>query len=124
MPQLVWDPVDVLSVLEVVPDIAEYETSHRYVVEQAGVKLQVTIWHYDSDVEILLWAGSLPAPVLRYNLLGCPGIRLVEDKRGSFLEFAAANSFTGRYDGYSPMPYGLRLWIKPQILLEPFVYHP
>lgn len=124
MPQLVWEPVDVLSVLEVVPAIAEYETSHRYVIEQAGVKLQVTIWQYDSDVEILLWAGSLPDPVLRYSLLGCPGIRVVEDKRGAFLEFAAANSFTGRYDGYSPMPYGIRLWIKPQILLEPFVYHP
>ncbi|MGE5651528.1 MAG: Ypar14, superfamily integron cassette [Bacillota bacterium] len=124
MPQLVWEPVDVLSVLEVAPEIAEYETSHRYVIEQAGVKLQVTIWQYDSDVEILLWVDSLPEPVLRYNLLGCPGIRVVEGKRGSFLEFAAANSFTGRYDGYSPMPYGLRLWIKPQILLEPFVYHP
>jgi hypothetical protein len=124
MPQLVWEPVDVLTVLEVVPDIAEYETSHRYVIEQSSVKLQVTIWQYDSDVEFLLWAGSLPDPVLRYNMLGCLGIRVVEDKHGSFLEFAAANSFTGRYNGYSPMPYGLRLWVKPQILLEPFVYHP
>jgi hypothetical protein len=55
-------------------------------------------------------------------MLGCPGIRVVDDKRGKFLEFAASNTFTGRYDGYSVIPYGLRLWVEPQILLEPFTY--
>ena len=56
-------------------------------------------------------------------MLGCPGIRSVSDKRGTFLEFAAANTFTGRYDGYSVIPYGLRLWVEPQILIEPFAYN-
>jgi hypothetical protein len=49
-------------------------------------------------------------------------VRVVDDKRGQFLEFAAANTFTGRYDGYSVIPYGLRVWVKPQVCLEPFVY--
>ncbi|WP_445178051.1 hypothetical protein [Pseudomonas sp. McL0111] len=53
---------------------------------------------------------------------GCPGIRVVDDKRGKFLEFAAADTFAGRYDGYSVMPYGLRIWVDPQIFLEPFSY--
>jgi hypothetical protein len=123
MPQLVWEPVDVLSVLGVVPTVGDCETSHQFVVEQPGVKLKITIWQYDSDVEILLWAGSLIEPVMKCSLLECPGVRAVEDKRGAFLEFAAANTYTGRYDGYSPMPYGLRLWTQPQIVLEPFVYH-
>jgi hypothetical protein len=122
MPQLAWEPVDVLSAISVVPTVGENGEFHRYVIEQAEVRLQLTIWQYDSDIEILLWVNSLPNPVVRYSLLECPGVRLVEDKRGCFLEFAAANSFTGRYDGYSPMPYGLRLWAQPQILIEPFMY--
>ncbi len=38
---------------------------------------------------------SLPKPIIKYTLLGCPGIRIVDDKRGSFLEFAVSNTFTG-----------------------------
>jgi hypothetical protein len=122
MPQLVWEPVDLLVVLDVAPIIGDHDTSHQYNVEQGPVKLRLTVWQYDSDVEILLWASPLPGPVVRYSMLDCPGIRVIEDNRGKFLEFAAANTFTSRYDGYSVIPYGLRLWIQPQLLLEPFVY--
>lgn len=120
MPQLTWEPVDLLTILGVAPVLGEYETFHRYVVEQGPIRLQLTVWQYDSDVEVLISAAPLPEPVVRYSLLGCPGIRAVNDKRGAFLEFAAANTFTGRYDGYSVIPYGLRLWVTPQVVLEPF----
>jgi len=121
MPQFGWDPIDVLSVLNVLPVIGEDETSHQYLVEQGPVRMQVSIWQYDSDVEVLLWVAPLPEPVVKYSMLECPGVRVVNDKRGTFLEFAAANTFTGRYDGYSVIPYGLRLWVEPQVVLEPFV---
>jgi len=122
MPPLIWDPFDLFNVLGVIPFEGELGTSHRYIVEQGSIRLQLTVWQYESDVEIQLWAASLPNPIIRYAMLGCPGIRVVDDKRGRFLEFAASNSFTGRYDGYSVIPYGLRLWIDPQIFLEPFTY--
>ena len=121
MPQFGWDPIDVLSVLNVLPVIGEDETSHQYLIEQGPIKLQVSIWQYDSDVEVLLWVAPFPEPVVKYSMLECPGVRIVNDKRGTFLEFAAANTFTGRYDGYSVIPYGLRLWVDPQVVLEPFV---
>jgi len=122
MPQLVWEPVDLLSTLGVAPVVGEDETSHQYILVQGQLRLQLTIRQYDSDAEILLSVASLPEPVVKYSMLGCPGIRVVNDKRGTFLEFAASNTFTGRYDGYSVIPYGLRLWVEPQIILEPFVY--
>jgi hypothetical protein len=122
MSHLIWDPLDLLSILSVEATVAEDETSHQYIVEQGPIRLQLTIWQYDSDVEFILWVASVPDPVLKYSILDCPGIRIISDKRGTFLEFAAANTFTGRYDGYSVIPYGLRLWVKPQIRLEPFVY--
>ena len=122
MPQFTWDPVDVMSVLGVAPDVGEYETSHRYTIAQPPMRLQLTLWQYDADAEILLFVDGFEHPVVRYSLKGTPGLRAVNDKRGHFLEFAAANTFTGRYDGYSVIPYGLRLWIEPQIRLEPFVH--
>ena len=121
MPQLTWEPVDLLSTIGVEPAVEEHGVSHQYHLTKGPVRLQLTIWQYDSDIEILLFTAPLPLPVIKYTMLGCPGIRVVQGKRGSFLEFAAANTFTGRYDGYSVIPYGLRLWIEPQIMLEPFV---
>lgn len=122
MPLLTWDPFDLIAVLGVFPSEGESGTSHRYVIEQGTVRLKLTIWQYESDVEIHVSEASLPNPIIKYTMLGCPGIRVVDDKRGKFLEFAASNTFTGRYDGYSVIPYGLRLWVEPQILLEPFTY--
>lgn len=122
MPALIWDPFDLFNVLGAIPVEGEHGTFHRYVVEQDSVTLQLTVWQFEADVDIQLWAAPLPDPIIRYTMLGCPGIRVVDDKRGRFLEFAAANTFTGRYDGYSVIPYGLRLWVSPQIFLEPFTY--
>ncbi|MGY2339011.1 hypothetical protein ACW9HW_07160 [Pseudomonas sp. SDO5532_S415] len=122
MPLLTWDPFDLIAVLGVFPSEGESGTSHRYVIEQGTVRLKLTIWQYESDVEIHVSEASLPNPIIKYTMLGCPGIRVVDDKRGKFLEFAASNTFPGRYDGYSVIPYGLRLWVEPQILLEPFTY--
>ncbi|WP_434607318.1 hypothetical protein [Pseudomonas sp. R1-7] len=97
MPQLIWDPYDLFAVLGVIPSHDEYETSHQYLIEQGSLRLELTIWQYDSDVEIQMWEASLPKPIIKYTLLGCPGIRVVNDKRGTFVEFAASNAFTGRY---------------------------
>ena len=122
MPQFTWEPVDLLTVLGVAPEVGEYETWHKYTVTQPPIHLQITLWQYDADVEILLSVAGWEQPVLKYVMRGTPGVRAVDDKRGCFLEFAAADTFTNRYDGYSVIPYGLRVWVTPRIRLEPFVY--
>lgn len=122
MPQLVWNPVDFLDVLGVEPEVAEYDACHRYVVERPPLRLDLQVRQYDGDILLELFVASLEKPVVTYRLVGCPGVRLVTRPHGRGLEFAAANAFTGRYDGYSVIPYGLRLWIEPQIRLEPFTY--
>ena len=122
MPQLVWEPLELIDTLGVSPDIEEYETSHLYIVSQPPIRLELMLWQYDGDVKIKLFVEPFESEVLDYTMTACPGVRAVNDKRGQFLEFAAANTFTGHYDGYSTIPYGLRLWVKPQIRIEPFTY--
>jgi hypothetical protein len=122
MPQLVWEPLDFLDVLGVSPEVGEYETSHKYIISRSPMRLEITLWQFDGDVQLHLFVAPFEAPVVRYSMLECPGARVLSDKRGRCLEFAAANTFTGRYDGYSVIPYGLRVRVEPQICLEPFVY--
>lgn len=122
MPQLVWEPLDFLNVLGVLPEVAEYETTHKYVIVQSPMRLEITLWQYDGDVEINLFVVPFEGAVVRYSMLGCPGVRAASHKRGQYLEFAATNTFTGRYDGYSVIPYGLRVWVEPHVYLEPFAH--
>ncbi len=122
MAQFVWEPLDLLNILGVAPKVGEYETSHQYVVSQPPVRLEIMLWQYDGDVQLELFVAPFEHEVLKFSMLACPGVRAVNDKRGQFLEFAATNAFTGRYDGYSVIPYGLRVWVTPQIRLEPFSY--
>ncbi len=122
MAQFVWEPLDLLNILGVAPKVGEYETSHQYVVSQPPVRLEIMLWQYDGDVQLELFVAPFEHEVLEFSMLECPGVRAVNDKRGQFLEFAATNAFTGRYDGYSVIPYGLRVWVTPQIRLEPFSY--
>ena len=122
MSQIIWEPLDLLNVLGVIPEIDEYETSHKYVISQPPMRLEVLLTQYDGDVEFKLFVAPFATEVLRFSMLECPRVRAAHDKRGQYLEFAATNAFTGRYDGYSVIPYGIRVWIEPHILLEPFSY--
>ena len=124
MPQLVWEPSDFLETLGISPEAGEYETSHKYVISQLPVMLEITLWQYDGDVQLHLFVSPFKDPVMRYSMLECPGARALSDNRGRFIEFAAANTFTGRYDGYSVIPYALRVWVEPQICLESFATPP
>lgn len=102
------------------PEVGEYETSHKYVISQPPLRLEITLRQYDGDVQLELFVTPFDGPVMRYSMLSCPGVRAGSEKRGQFLEFAATNTFTGRYNGYSVIPYGLRVWVEPHVLLEPF----
>lgn len=62
MPQLVWEPLDFISVLGVVPEVGEYETSHKYVVSQPPLRLEITLWQYDGDIELNLFVTPLRVP--------------------------------------------------------------
>ena len=118
-----WEPLDFLEALGVIPLEGEYGASFHYVVIRSPVRLELTVWPLNADVAVSLYCAPQVAPVLRLNLLDCPGARLVDDKRGKFIEFAGAtNMFAGRYDPSAAAPYGFRLWVEPFIQVEPFAY--
>jgi hypothetical protein len=118
MPFMTWDPIDVLSLFDAMPVEDRDGLFHQYTLEQASLHLQLTIWQYDADVEIILRTADLPEPIARHTIQNCPEIRVVSEKAGKFMEFAAPLSIQGGYVGQSQFESGLRLWMDPQIRIE------
>ena len=120
MPQCVWDETDFLEYLEVEPTIGEYEVEYRYEVSQPPLRLLLSLFHLAGDVYVSVFCDPHETPIIDVEMRGCPGARVVNDKRGNYIEFAAANCFTNRYDGASVIPYGVRLFVRPHIRIELF----
>ena len=123
MPQLDWEPLEFLELLGVAPKEEEFGTLYEYTLERGQFRLELKVWPLDSDIELKFYCAGQSEPVLNLNLLGCPGARVVDDKRGRFIEFAGANMFVGRFDRTAPAPYGFRLQVDPFIQVTPYSYN-
>lgn len=122
MPQFAWEPLEFMETLGVAPDEEEDGTSYHYVVMRADLRLELTVWPMSADVALSICSASQAEPLVKFNLLNCPGARIVSDKRSKFIEFAGANLFVGRYDPTAPAPYGFRVWVDPYLQVEPYAY--
>lgn len=122
MPLFSWEPLDFLEALEVVPTEEEYGVSYRYLLQRAPISLDLTIWPLTGDVSLLLASEGAAEPLLHLNLLESPGARVVRSKQGTFIEFAAALLFEGRYDHSDAPPYGFCLQVQPYIQVTTFSY--
>jgi len=114
--------MDFLEALDVVPIEEEYGISYRYLVSREPLFLSLTIWPLNCDVELLLKSEGTTEPLVRLNLLNCPGARVVRDSQGTYIEFSAAKLFFGRYDHTDAPPYGFRLQVQPFIQVTTFSY--
>ena len=122
MPELVWEPVDFLDLLGVAPDVEEYGVSFHYVVHRQELRLEVRVWPMSGDVTVVVYCSTQLQPVINLSLLDCPGARVVDDKRGRFIEFAGANLFTSRFDNTVSAPYGFRVQVDPFVRVSPYSY--
>lgn len=122
MPELVWEPVDFLDLLGVAPDVEEYGVSFHYVVHRQDLRLELGVWPMSGDVTVAVYCSAQLQPVINLSLLDCPGARVVDDKRGRFIEFAGATLFTGRFDNTVSAPYGFRVQVDPFVQVSPYSY--
>ena len=115
---LVWDETDVLTCLEVMPEIEPDGIWHKYTVLKHGMRLELTVYQYDGDVFLDLYRDGIEKRIFSMKLINCPGVRYVKDKKGEHLEFAHSQAFASRYDGESTVPFGVRLGVNPTISIE------
>lgn len=119
---LVWDEADFVACLETVPVVGDYGVSHTFTVNDRGLRLEIVVFQHDGDVSISLFRDGLEPAVFEVTLLECSGVRHVKDKAGERLEFAPAKCFGSRYDGTSPLPFGISVSVKPGIRLRMFAH--
>lgn len=122
MTRFCWEPLDFLDILGVAPVEADFGISYSYVVDQLPLTLSLKIWPLDGDVEVAIRCAGMRDPVIHLNLLSCPGARVIGDKRGKYIEFAAANLFSGRFHDAQAAPYGFQLRIEPNLQISTFSY--
>jgi hypothetical protein len=116
---MLWDETDVISVLEVLPDVGEDGIYHDFHVERDGLRLQFTVFQWDGDVRVRLWYEGLSAPVFEMQVMDCPGIRRLFNSVGTeYLEVAAGQLSRVIGAGETPMAATLIVAIKPQIAVR------
>ena len=118
---LVWNQYEFIECLGVVPEIEEDEIAHYFKVSKDGLRLELSVFQYDGDVYLDLYREGVEPSIFKMRLIDCAGARYVSDRNGrEVIEFAPAKSFGSRYDGVSPLPYGIRLAVTPHISIELF----
>ena len=116
---MLWDETDVISVLEVLPDVGEDGIYHDFHVERAGLRLQFTVFQLDGDVRVRLWHEGCSAPVFETQVMDCPGIRRLFTADGTeYLEVATGQGSRGLGAGETSIAATLIVAIKPQIAVR------
>lgn len=54
MDRLVWDETDFIEITEAVPEVEEYEVSHRFEIVRNAKKCMLHLWQLEGFVEILI----------------------------------------------------------------------
>jgi hypothetical protein len=87
MPQLRWNETDFLDFFSVVPTIDEHTTSCSYEVQRDGLRLLLTLWHWESVIQASLFREKSETALITFAAYVRGEARFVNDKRGRYLDF-------------------------------------
>ena len=110
-----WDPVDILTCLEVEPEVDEDATWYGYSLSRDGLVVTLNVWPYDSDVWITIRLADQQEPLVDLRMEGCRALRYRREGEREELYFVS-------FDEGSRYPVnvrgGWRLRVRPRIKLE------
>ena len=85
MPELKWDEQDFLECLGVVPEVEEYETAYSYTVKSNGLTLLITVWQYESLIQLSLFREGQEKPITSFALVVRGPVEHRNEKWGEYL---------------------------------------
>jgi hypothetical protein len=131
MPALNWDPVDLLDYLEVEPAIEEYEVSHTYLIERNKLILKISIFQFESVVQLELFRTDSTCPLFQFAAFVRGSVIYNNDKLGRFIKITNCVIGTNRFfyiysgdpfdQGRFPVGMTITLSVYPDIEIE---FHP
>lgn len=130
MPELIWEPLDFYTVLEVEPETDEYQLKYTYDVEREAEILQVRVWPLYSSIEVE-WSFTEPRPLhfsWTFYVRG-GAVRVRQKEAGEYLLWRDVilvphprRSYASLFGGKQPpgelLSMDVSLRIKPQIDLR------
>jgi hypothetical protein len=121
MPKFVWNEIDFIECLSVIPDVEDDAIAHHFVVSRNGLRLALSVYQYEAAVWISLYREESDQPLFRIVLEDSPGARLVRNRTGQdYIEFGASQIFGRSYDGEPMIPMGIRLAVDPDFNIQFF----
>jgi hypothetical protein len=112
--------VDELGILELATGVSDDELGNvTYEFDSPGIHASLMHNKYDGDTSVVLSIPGRENPIARIYLVDCAGIRAVNDKRGKYLEFIG-QLLVGPHERGGTKYAGFRLYVEPEISLEPF----
>lgn len=69
MPQLEWNQYEFIECLEAIPVVEEDELSHGFAVIRDGIVLELTVYQYDSQIELSLRRQMSDDPITDFVLV-------------------------------------------------------
>ena len=87
MPELKWNECDFIECLGVLPQTDEYFCSHSFVVIKDNLKLELTLWQYESLVSISLSKENRQAAFLTLYFIVREAVKFLNEKGFSALKF-------------------------------------
>lgn len=122
MPNFRWDETAIVKFFGTLPEESEeFGRNVTFRAHDGEVLFEFSVNLDTADCSVMLGLRGREEPLFRAIYLGSPGARLVEDRRGHFLEIGAPGSFAGQYDAQQPLGQGLRVWLQPRLQVSVFV---
>lgn len=117
------DNTDPLAILELADEFSEDDfgnTTHTFKTPVATLVLE-RCW-YDGDTAISVIVPTQDVPIIKLELIGCDSIRVVNDKRGKFFEFAGQARIEEFSRGSNRKTLGFRVYLTPFVSVEPYFF--
>lgn len=68
MPQLKWDETEFIECLEILPTVEDYSVSHVFEIKKDALILQLTVWQYESVVQLAVFREQVEVAVIQMAL--------------------------------------------------------
>jgi hypothetical protein len=111
MTRFTWDQVDVLTCLEVEPEVDEDSVSLHYELSRNGWEIELTIFPADRDLHLVLRQEGLKEPFIDFWMRDIGEIRYLRRDAVEELVFLSSNE----QDDRPNLPFGFALRVSPEV---------
>ena len=115
-----WDEYELTEFFGVLAQKDEDESYLSFNIEKDGLRLLVTLFHYDLDVHLNLFRDGIPEPLLETKIMSSAGAKHIAHETDECLELGASDRYFNYYGKEWIASMAVRIRVNPHISIELF----